>query len=76
MTNCWHPQAEPVVLADGETVACVCITCFAPLPAGYIDDQRRFAEVKARCTHEWTIELAELGKLKSDHMCTECGEIL
>ena len=73
--RCNHQQAEPVVLSTGETVACVCISCLAGLSAGYVEQQRRRAEVAAYCDHSDVVELAEFGKEPADwdRMCTTCG---
>lgn len=49
--QCPHRQAEPVELATGETVACICISCLRQLPAKWIAWQRAQAETTARCTH-------------------------
>lgn len=47
LMRCRHPQAEPVILTTGELVACVCIGCYQPLPAGYIEDQAKQAHLEA-----------------------------
>lgn len=51
LKRCRHPQAEPVILTTGELVACVCIGCYQPLPADYIESQAEQAQREAYCTH-------------------------
>ena len=45
--RCAHRQAEPVILCTGELVACVCVECFEPLPARWVETQRRKARVES-----------------------------
>lgn len=71
--HCAHQQAEPVVLSTGETVACVCITCLAPLTATWIDNQRHRAEITAHCAHDNLIDITAFGQVETDHLCNGCG---
>jgi hypothetical protein len=74
--HCAHQQAEPVVLSSGETVACVCITCFSTLSADYIAGQRERAESIANCSHEDLIDITQFGKVPgSDLVCAGCGSM-
>lgn len=78
MTYCAHRQAEPVILSTGEVVACVCVACYAQLPARYIRDQYDKALLYAYCKHKDRVDLAELGKepVNWDQICQGCGQIM
>ena len=68
---CRHVQAEPVVLSTGETVACVCIWCFEPLPADYIARQAALCEREAYCAHGTLISVNAEG-MTSWEFCADC----
>lgn len=73
MSACRHRQSEPVILSTGEQVACICISCFASLPAGWIEGQRVRAYREAHCEHEW-IDVSTFGQLPGSHrICGLCG---
>lgn len=73
LRRCQHPQAEPVILSTGELVACVCIGCFGPLPADYIERQAETAHLKAYCVHEDSVEITAFGSRDRTHACRVCG---
>lgn len=74
--RCQHPQAEPVILSTGELVACVCVTCFNPLPADYIERQAERAHLEAHCTHSNTVEITAFGEANRRYTCIGCGSWL
>jgi hypothetical protein len=74
--RCAHRQAEPVVLSTGEVVASVCIECYAPLSADYIDSQRERAERTAFCEHDEKAEITMFGEAKRSYICIDCGTML
>jgi hypothetical protein len=74
MMTCQHPQAEPVVLITGETVACVCISCMAQLRPDYIEDQHEAAYRRAYCEHGEQVEIRSFDRWLATPICTECGD--
>jgi hypothetical protein len=71
--GCPHSQAEPVILSTGETVACVCIACWDPLPAAWVRDQMELAHRVAYCRHENEVTLCSLGDPVDTLLCVGCG---
>lgn len=75
--RCVHRQAEPVVLSNGEHVACICIKCWDQLPDTYIAGQRAKAEREAYCTHEDTMDFTQFGQIPGSQIqCVRCGAML
>lgn len=71
--NCWHRQAEPVTLSTGEVVACICIECYQQLSLGYIEDQRKRAEIAANCDHDDWVDITGFGDQYRRYICLYCG---
>jgi hypothetical protein len=74
VSTCRHPQADTVVLSTGEVAACVCVGCFAELPADYIDRQLQAAHLQATCSHEDAEYVMTAGSaIPVRKFCTECS---
>jgi hypothetical protein len=75
LNRCRHPQAEPVVLTTGELVACVCIGCYQPLPAEYIEDQSTEAQREAYCRHVYEHDITGFDAVEHTMICSHCGRM-
>ena len=73
LRRCHHPQARPVILSTGELVACVCIGCFSPLPADYVERQAEAAHRESYCTHDYEANLRSWNEPYDTLWCTSCG---
>jgi hypothetical protein len=71
--DCWHEQAEQVVLSTGETVACVCTGCLEALPANYVARQYELAYRVAYCPHDDIVEAGSWEDPGLVRICTSCG---
>lgn len=76
--GCPHLEAVPVKgTANGETLAWLCPTCDAQLPASFSDEMARRREVLARradCAHENTNEATDGTRRVIARWCSDCGK--